>query len=503
MKSRLLWGSAVALLAGCETVPGGTPVESRPAPPAAVSSPSARGEPGAPLVVPASAQSAPLAPQAAAPAAGGAVTLESLEQLAVQHNPTLAQAAAKVEAAQGRAVQAGLYPNPTVGYSGEEMGNEGTAGEQGGFVDQLVVTGGKLRLARRKFAQEVTQAEAQALAQQYRVINGVRMRFYQLLAMQKLIAVREELVKVAEDAVTTTEEMVNVGQANRPDLLQARIEAREQRVALRNARARYAAAWQQLAAFVGCPDLPAGTLAGDLESGSAVPDQSATWAHLRDASPELHFARAEVARSQYGLRREEVEPIPNVNLRGGTQYNFESNSTQALAQVYFRLPVFDRNQGNIRTARAQLARANAEVGRVELDLQRRLARVYAHYVTAKATAELYGKQNLPDAREAYNLYLESFRARRAAWPQVLIAQRNYFRIAADYVEALAELRRAEVAILGLLLVDGLDEPPGPPAEGGTKVEMRRPQEDPLERAKDQPLDGMQGRSPDERVGQRP
>jgi ribosome modulation factor len=33
--------------------------------------------------------------------------------------------------------------------------------------------------------------------------------------------------------------------------------------------------------------------------------------------------------------------------------------------------------------------------------------------------------------------------------------------------------------------------------------MGRPQEDPLERAKDQPLQGMQGRSPEERVGQRP
>ena len=28
--------------------------------------------------------------------------------------------------------------------------------------------------------------EAQALAQQYRVLNGVRMHFYQLLAMQRL-----------------------------------------------------------------------------------------------------------------------------------------------------------------------------------------------------------------------------------------------------------------------------------------------------------------------------
>src|SRR5262249_40855288 len=64
------------------------------------------------------------------------------------------------------------------------------------------------------------------------------------------------------------------------------------------------------------------------------------------------------------------------------------------------------------------------------------------------------------------LYLESFRKRRAAWPQVLVAQRTYFQISVEYTEALEEMRRAEVLILGLLLVDGLDEPPNAPGGGG-------------------------------------
>ncbi|MDA1230055.1 MAG: hypothetical protein O2856_04715 [Planctomycetota bacterium] len=49
--------------------------------------------------------------------------------------------------------------------------------------------------------------------------------------------------------------------------------------------------------------------------------------------------------------------------------------------------------------------------------------------------------------------------------QVLIAQRDDFQSRVEYVEALAELRRLEVSIRGLLLVDGLDEPPGPAGEG--------------------------------------
>jgi cobalt-zinc-cadmium efflux system outer membrane protein len=199
---------------------------------------------------------------APAPAASPLASAD-LEQMALRGDPTLAQAAANVEAARGRAQQAGLYPNPTVGYEGNLIGVAGTAGEfQGAFIDQTIVTAGKLRLSRGRFAQEVSEMEAQALAQQYRVLNGVRVPFYLLLAMQRLLDVRTELLKVAEDAVKTTEELVNVGAANKPALLQARIEAWQERVALENARTLYEAAWRQLAAFVGSPCLPVGRLPG-------------------------------------------------------------------------------------------------------------------------------------------------------------------------------------------------------------------------------------------------
>jgi cobalt-zinc-cadmium efflux system outer membrane protein len=398
------------------------------------------------------------------------LSLPDLEQMALRSNPTLAQAAANVDAARGRTLQAGLYPNPTVGYNGEQLGLRGRAagGEQNGlFIDQTFVTAGKLRLNRARYAQEASQMEWQAAAQQYRVLNGVRVRFYQLLAMQQLLEVQDELHKVAADAVTTTEELVNVGAANKPDLLQARIEERQEKVALANARTLYSSAWRQLAAFVGCPDLPVGRLTGNVEDGPALPEYDVTLAHLLDASPEMEVARAEVVRNEIALQREKVEPIPNVNLRVSSGYDFEEDGRKITTsvQVGAVVPLFNRNQGNIRAAQAQLAYAQQNVCRVELSLRQRLAQAYAHYNTAGAVVKTYREENLPDAREAYEVYLKNFRERKAAWPQVLVAQRTYFQIRVDYTHALEEMRRAEVAILGLLLVDGLEEPPGPPSTG--------------------------------------
>jgi cobalt-zinc-cadmium efflux system outer membrane protein len=414
------------------------------------------------------------------------LTLAALEQMACERNPTLLQSAANIDAAQGRRQQAGLYPNPTVGYVGERIGSSGTAGEmQGLFIDQTIVTAGKLRLDRAKFAQEIPQAQALALAQQYRVVNSVRVSFYRLLAMQRLLDVRGQLLKVAEDAVQTTEELANVGAANKPDLLAARIEARQERVALVNARTQYEAEWRHMATLVGEPSLPPGRLDGDIEAAAALPDVDTILAHLLEGSPQMQVARAELARAQVGLTRERVEPIPNVQVRLANGYDFETRRDVTSVQLGVRLPVFDKNQGNIRAAQAQVVYAEAELRRVELGLRERLARVYAHYRTAQTVVETYRKDNLPDAKEAYELYLESFRRRRAAWPQVLVAQRTYFQITVEYTESLEEMRRAEVMLLGLLLVDGLDEPPNPRGDGGS---LRRPGGEDVGRA--EPFSGV-------------
>jgi cobalt-zinc-cadmium efflux system outer membrane protein len=423
------------------------------------------------------------------------LNLAALEQLAMERNPTLPQAVANIEAAQGRAQQAGLYPNPTVGYVGERIGAGGTAGEmQGLFIDQTIVTARKLRLSRDKFAQEVSQTTALALAQQYRVLNSVRIRFYQLLALQRLLDVRGELLKVANDAVQTTEELLNVGAANNPDLLQARIEARQERVGLENARTQYEAAWRQLAALVGAPELAVTRLEGDLEAVVQMPDFDATLAHLLEASPEIQVALAEIARTEIGLKREQVEPIPNVQMRVANGYDFETRRDVTSVQVGVRLPIFDKNQGNIHTARAQVAYAQAELRRVQLSLNQRLARAYGRYRTAAATVQSYRKDNLPDAKKAYELYLESFRKRRAAWPQVLVAQRTYFQISVEYSEALAEMRSAEVGILGLLLVDGLTEPANAPSAGEGQ---RRGQQD---GGLPEPINGRSGRGVENPLG---
>src|SRR5206468_3563987 len=118
-----------------------------------------------------------------------------------------------------------------------------------------------------------------------------------------------------------------------------------------------------------------GRLQGDLERFAALPDVETTLAHLLEASPEVQIARAGIARGQVGLKREQVEPIPNVQLRVSSGYDFEADGRTVVTTVNVgvRLPIFDRNQGNIRAAQGELVRAQAELSRVELSLRQRLS----------------------------------------------------------------------------------------------------------------------------------
>ena len=405
------------------------------------------------------------------PANGGpAYTLDQLQQLAIDHNPTLKQAQAEIRVAEARKRQAGLYPNPTVGYIGEQIsGRSQRGGEQGGFIQQDIVLGRKLAAAQRVFEQDRLQAEAERGEQLLRVQNAVAMAYYQSLGAQETVAIRERLVKLAQDASTTAQQLFNVGQADEPDVLQAQVEASQEEVALVSSHQRQQSLWRSLAAVIGQPSLPLGNLAGRLEELPDVDTQR--WLdNILQNSPAVKIASLSLARAQAELDRAKREPIPDLQLRAGVQQNRELVESsgrpvglQGFAEVGVRIPIFDRNQGNVQAARASIERADLEQQRVQLLLRERSSSVFQTYLTAKAAVERYRSQMIPRAEKAYSLYLARYRSMAAAYPQVLVSQRTLFQLQTDYITSLENLWVSTVALKGFLLTDGL-EAPTPPTE---------------------------------------
>jgi cobalt-zinc-cadmium efflux system outer membrane protein len=396
------------------------------------------------------------------------LSLAELEEMAINNNPTLAQAAAEIRAATGRKLQSGLYPNPTIGYQGEQIrGGIQGGGEQGFFVSQDIVLGSKLGLNRRVFEQEKKQAEVEGDEQRLRVINSVRMFYYQALAAQEMVDIRRKLSKLAEDAVKTSHQLGNVGQADQPDVLQAEVEGEQAELAVVAAEQKQLRVWRALAATVGKPEMPLTHLAGSLaELPEDNPDQ---WLQaILHGSPAVKIAQLGVLRAEASMARAKREPIPDLQLRGGLQQNREPEATtnrpiglQGFAEVGVQIPIFNRNQGNVQASHADVERAQREVQRVQLVLRERAAMLVQNYMTSRATVDKYRNRMIPRAQKAYELYLKSYGGMAAAYPQVLISQRTLFQLQSDYIAALESLWGNAIALKGFLLTDGLEAPSRP------------------------------------------
>jgi cobalt-zinc-cadmium efflux system outer membrane protein len=360
-----------------------------------------------------------------------------------------------------------MWPNPTVGYTGEEVSGGPTirGGEHGFFVEQAIPLGGKLKLSREVLDRATLEAEARAEATRLRLLTEVRLRYYQAVVAERRIAAREELGALATEAVSVSRQLVNVGAADRPDQLEIEIEEQQALLRLGEARAQQARVWHELGAAVGDPLLTMRPLDVDPSAGLPALVEDAALARLLTGSPALAEARAARERAERALQRARKEPTPDLLLRGGPRYNRELLESgpagpvpvgwEGAFEVGVRVPLFDRNQGNIAAAAAELARAERELSRVELALRARLAATFERYLNAARTVEAYHREVLPRAEEAHRLYLGKYKEMAVAYPQVLIARRTLVQARERYLDALDEAWRASVEIEGYLPDGGL------------------------------------------------
>ena len=399
----------------------------------------------------------------AAPARNGsepplALRLEDLEQIALERNPTLVQARMVVRAAQGRYLQAGLYPNPTIGYAGGDMGLEGTAGQQGAVFGQEVVTSGKLRLGSAVAGHGVEQARHGLEAQRHRVLNDVRAGYYEVLLAQKMIDVHQELLRISQEIAEAMEKALTLQEVSRADALQVRIEAERARVGLEQVENNHRIAWYRLATVLGQPDMPPAALSGSVDVDLPTPSREEALGRLLAQSPELARARAGVERARCEVALQCAERVPNVEFEMWAKHDATTDEGLLDVGVGLPLPLFNRNQGNIVTAQAELIAAQREVERVELDLRNRFAVAFGEFVNARRQVDSYANTILPNGEESLRLIRLGLREGEFGYLTLLTAQRTYFNDNLEYLDGLQEFWARAVELDGMLLSGGLERP---------------------------------------------
>jgi len=423
-------------------------------------------------VVPAGGQNLPVtAGLEQSPPAG----VDDFVQLAVTRNPRLARATIAIDAAQGRYLQAGLYPNPDLAVNWDEIGDRTGPG---GIItapklSQTIVTGRKLSLSQAVVAREVDQATLELISERYAVIAAVRAAFYEAYALQQRYEVLGELLKLSDEAVANGKTLLEAKQIARLDMVQLEVQQQQFRAELQAVEKELPAAYRRLAAVTGENGLNVPAVVGTFD-GLPSYDLEQTRVAVLASHPDIRTAKVGVDRAQAVVRRAQAEPIPNVTLSGGYIRQFENKSHDGAAGLSMPIPVWNRNQGNIHAAKAELGMAIQSVGRVENELVGRVAVAFQTYAAAKQRAELYRVEILPRATETYELSMKAFKGGQFEYLRVIQAQRAVAEAKLELNKSLGDAWRAAAELSGLLLEDSWPGPLFAPPKGTVVIPMPKP-----------------------------
>jgi cobalt-zinc-cadmium efflux system outer membrane protein len=438
-----------------------------------------RIEPGPRAELPRQLNREPVAPTALAPASAVVPAahvepvpvperagVDDLIALAVARNPRLAKATFAIDAARGRHIQAGLYPNPELAINWDEIGDRTG---QGGvlaipLLTQKVITGRKLTLSQAVAAAEIDQATIALLGERYAVIAAVREAYYDVYTLERRIAVMDELVRVIDEAVKNVRNMVENQKMARLDLVQLQAEREKVWADAEAAKRELLPARRALAAAVGDPRLAIGNLSGSIEDLPRY-DADRSLELVLAIHPQLRSAQIGVERAQAALRRARADVIPDVTFYTGYIRQYENKSKDFAAGVSAPVPVWNRNQGNIRAVQAELASAMQEVARVENELTDKFATAFRAYAASRRKAELYRGSILPKLQEAADLSLKAFQGGQFDILRLALAQRALAEAKVEYVKTLAEVWKGAAQLSGLLLEEAWPDPPREPTPG--------------------------------------
>jgi cobalt-zinc-cadmium efflux system outer membrane protein len=396
----------------------------------------------------------------------------------MSNSPLLRQAVANVEAARGAAIQAGAYPNPQVGFEQDTIYTAGSPGYQGAFVDQKIITGDKLQLARAAATMDLKNAELALRRAETDLMAKVRGGYYAVLVAQENERVSRELARFTTDIYQIQVEQVTKGGISAPyEPLQLRALAVQSRAALVTARNRYTSAWKQLVASLGLPGMPPTELAGRVDAALPVFDHDFVLNYALGHHTDVLAARNTLLKAQYNLRLARQTPIPDVDVRvmlqkdyTGTPFNIDPS-----VQVYFPLPVWDRNQGGIIQAQGNLVNSSEEEHRVRSDLTTRLADAFERYSTNRILLGYYRDQILPDLMRSYRGLYTRYQLELVPgaipganappggvaaptppqFADVVVGQQNLVAAVVTYVQTLGQAWQAVVDVADLLQTDDI------------------------------------------------
>jgi cobalt-zinc-cadmium efflux system outer membrane protein len=383
------------------------------------------------------------------------VNISYFRDLALTRSPAVSIGQQRVEAAKGRQVQAGLYPNTRVGYHANEIGMHGSDGAHGVFLQQRFITGGKRELDVQIAEQAVFSEQFFLEASKLRVLTDVDNAFGNLLIAQQKVDVLSTLVNVNRTTFDATKRLVEAGQSGKHVEWQASIELSQAEVARDQAIQEHQYAWRDLMFVCGQPNIKLVRVSGDVAKVVNGGSFQAVVESIINKSPQVAMAQQRIQQATLNVRRQKLETIPNIDAMVSLRNHSLTGDNITNIQVGIPVPLFDKNQGNIRAAEAEEAMRLAELRRLKLSLRQRAASVYRDFETARIAESRYREEILGSATKNLNLITKGYQDGQVDFLSMLTAQRTLLNVQLTYLRSSRKLHNAVTKLNGHLLFDSL------------------------------------------------
>jgi cobalt-zinc-cadmium efflux system outer membrane protein len=397
-------------------------------------------------------------PEAQSGPDGKPLTLTELQQIALRTNPKIRQAHLDIESARGLALQAGLYPNPSISYEGSSIGqgnNDGqrSPGQQGGSIQQQIVTMGKRTIAREAALRDVQIMEQNLKQAESDLQSQVRSGYFAVLSARENYRVLKGLADLTDELFNVLLLQMRAGEVAAYEPMQIRVLAVQSRQALTLAQNRYVSAWRQLAASLGTPQMPLTALEGRIDMPVPHFEHDKVLAFVLANHTDIISAQFGVDKNRFLVRLAEVQPYPDVTVQTVFQKDYTSPPFGAMAGVSVSVPfpLWDRNQGNIQSARALLRKALEDNQRVRIDLTTRTADAFERYLSNRELLKMYKEDILPNQVQAFRAALARHTVDKSvSYNDVVTSQQTLATIIGTYLTALSDQWTSVVDISNLL-----------------------------------------------------
>lgn len=384
----------------------------------------------------------------AALAAEDVYSLARLREMAQATHPVLQAAQAQVDAGRGQVQAASAYPNPELEFQTGKT-RPRTSGVTTGSVTSLAVTQRldlpwqrEARIGAASAGLEALEAERRGFEVDW--LAALNRAWFDLLRREAEQRATQEDLDLADQIHAKVAVRVKTGESPRYELIKAdteRLNARKNRDAavLRVAQARAA-----LRARVGGALPEDFRIVGSLRDVTAPPALEELQAEVLARNPELLEARARVRQAEQQLALERLRRQPEVSLKLSQEQDPEIRDSRA--GLVLTVPLWDRRQGPVAEAGAQLQRSLSLRDARQLALQQALTGAYSQYEQARNQVNALENGILREAEAALKVAEAAYRFGERGILDYLDAQRVFRAARNELITARHELQLATIEI---------------------------------------------------------